>query len=224
MKSGPKHITVSTNGKSYTYVDEIGEPQALALSEEGIMIATFAVQINSSDNRSRSLSLVRILDVKRDQIRNLHNEVWTGQFGSGVAITASSEKIAIGSPEENKVYTYHMKYDRVLRQSRSVINCSSSACSDFGSKVALSTVGNTIAIAAPKSRRDNVAVGKVFVYVWIDNVWEPIEVTLYGRNTMLHLGSNGIAIDDVNGRLDLKFSDKEQISYQVRAFDCHSTI
>ncbi len=224
VKSGPRHVTVSTDGNSYTYVDNFGEPKAMALSGEGIMIATFVAEINTSGDGSRSLSVVRILDVKSDRIRNMHNEVWTGEFGSGIAITASSEKIAIGSPEQNKVYTYDMKFDRILRQSRSIINCNSSDCSAFGSKVALSARGDTIAIAAPESLRNDRAVGKVFVFVWTDNLWEPIEMALYGGNTMLHLGSSGIAIDDASGRLDLKINDMDQVSFQVRHFPCHSKI
>ncbi len=220
VQTAPGRLEIFAKDKSYFYEDEFGKLEAMAVSGVGTLIATFSAQITTSANERRSVSMVRVLDISSTPIKPLHNEVWKEGFGKAVSITPSSDTIAIGSPKENTVYTYRFKRGEVTRQSRSVIKYRQSVSAAFGSKVALSDSGESIVIAAPEYSKDGIVAGKVLVYIWVENGWEPLGVEIYGSKTFQYLGIGGIAIDDINGRVDVRTSDEDRVSFEVCFTTC----
>ncbi len=215
VKLGPRRLDIFAKDERYEYEDNFGELEAMAVSGVGTLIATFTAQITASTDEQRSVSMVRVLDISSTPIKPLYNEVWKKGFGKAVSITPSSDMIAIGSPEENTVYTYRLDKGRVERQTRSIIKYGQSDSAAFGSKVALSDSGESIAIAALEYSKEDFVAGKLIVYVWVENGWAPLEAEIYGSKTLQYFGFGGIAIDDKNGCVDVRISDEHRLSFEV---------
>lgn len=189
-----------------TYTSTNGNLLSLAISDDGIIIAGF------EDSISASLGIVLILDANTMEVR--HSEAWTAGFGHGVHITPAADMIAIGDPVENKVYTFKLntRYS-VDYLSKQVVKSPDSTFTSFGWKVALSNTGESLAVSCPQARLDNNEVGAIYVYVYINNDWILIRPILFGdRNGVTRLGYAGIAINELEGRVDL--FDKTEIRYQ----------
>jgi len=205
-------VLVDSNGVK-TYKDEFGDLRSIAVSDNGVIIASF--DYYSPGTRTLTLSVVRILNIA-DLTKPIQNEPWVHDFGAGVAITPSSDKVAIGSPNENLVYTYALdKKAAMVKSTKAVIKHNDPTSKTFGWRVALSETGDSIAVASPGTLIATVDVGAIFVYAWEDNAWHGVDTVLYGVNGMRKIGIGGIAINGINGQVDVQDNNNNRKSFMV---------
>ena len=212
VQTSPDECTLIANDRASTYVDKTSNLRSIAISNTGRIIIGFDYSDPAID-----LSVVRIFDAESFD-SPLYNEIWIRNFGSGVAITPSADMVAIGSPEEKSVYTFALNKDGALvRNSRHMIKHDDRRIlGTFGMKVALSETGSSVAVASPSTIVGTVEVGAVYVYVWVDNEWEPINSVLYGVGAIRKLGIGGIAIDDARGQISVQDNSGQKNTFLVR--------
>lgn len=205
LRSNANDILSLAHGKSYIYKRSRGQLKSLAVSDDGKLVAGFAV--------SSYLGLIQLFDASDMQVP-LDEKVWMNGYGSSVAINNDSTMVAVGSPNERTVYTYSLTGGSFHSEKR--IKLINSDMNDFGSKVALSENGETIAIASPHSHDQvrDVEAGGIHVYVLINERWILVAVILYGRDSMRRLGVGGLAVDDKNARVDA-IDENEIYSFEV---------
>lgn len=208
MRTPQANVVFEQRSKT-EYADPLGVLKSLSVSNTGLVIASFY-------NLHLNYSILRILN-----ITNLPSpqdtEVWPG-IGTATSVTPLGNVAAFGFPAQNTVHIYSLdgdgKFDRSSLMTLKGGRSSSSA--RFGEKVALSENGKSLAVASPGIVRGAINPGAVFVYVWVDKSWEKIESTLYGNSDLQRIGSGGIAINDTNGRMDVRENNGHHRSFEVR--------
>ena len=212
MKTNPNEIILLYNEAIETYKDNFGNLRSVAISDSGVMI----ISVDNFDPNV-ALSVVRILDAERLE-SPIYNEIWIRNFGAGVSITPSAHMVAIGSSDENLVYTYALnKKGVILKNTRSFIVSDNMASKSFGWRVGLSHDGTSVAVASPGEVVDSIQVGAIYVYVWVDGKWEGLDSVLYGSGGLRKIGIGGVAIDDIRGQLSIQDNNAQGHSFQVRA-------
>jgi len=229
MQTRQDEFIVIADKIATVYQDKFGNLRSIAVSVDGVIIASFDHYATNASTGTKTLTLsvvrilMRILTPNPDPnlgdiyiIKSLQNEPWVRDFGAGVAITPSSDKVAIGSPNENSVYTYSLDENRAMDKStKAVIKHTDHTSKTFGWRVALSEAGGSIAVASPGTFIENVDVGAIFVYVWKDNAWYGVDTVLYGANGMRKIGIGGIAINGINGQVDVQDNNNNRNSFMV---------
>ena len=214
LQKNRHECTLISNGGIASYIDKIGNVRSMAISNSGKSIISFDF-IDPAVN----LSVVRIFDAESFDTP-VYNEVWIRNFGSGVSITPSANMVAIGSPDENAVYIFAMNEDDALvKSSRKMIkhhDKKGSLSGTFGTKVALSETGTSIAVASPSATVEDIEVGAVYIYTWVGNEWERSQYVLYGAGESRKLGIGGIAIDDANGQISVQNKIGQRQTFLVR--------
>ena len=170
--------------------------QSIVISNNGLIVMSF-------DSISTKTSNVRIFNGGFHRYSLVYDFPWQLHFGAGLSITPNSDKLAIGSPGENRVYTYNLDASgSVVMDSKLVIV--GPASKSFGWKVGLSKSGNTLAIASPSSRIESLDVGAVYIYVINEGKWEQLDLVLYGSNDGLRIGVGGVSVDDNIGIISVQ--------------------
>jgi hypothetical protein len=194
-----KRIVVYFNSKILSFSDPF-TAKSIALSDIGLMLVSF---------ESSNQGFIRLLRIENSIISNKDEKVGILQFGSGLSITPDGSKAAVGSPLAGKVYIYDINPSTAEFQSTvHVIEVPSSLASqysgsDFGSKIALSESGNTIAIAAPKYKESGIEIGAVLLYTKLESGWTFLNNIVKGTSSSTKYGVAGLAVDDTIGRLDV---------------------
>ncbi len=203
-------IIEESTGKEYS--DVFGDARSMSISDSGIILASF--QSDLSD-----LSIVRVLDID-DLSAPLDNKIWKGGFGEGLFITPLADMVAIGFPRESSVFTYLLsKEGHFIESSQAVVRNQEDSSKTFGTKVALSNSGKSLAVASPEAIVDNVETGAIFVYAREDNDWKQIDAVLYGSVLgVFQMGVGGIAIDDIYGLLHIRDNNDNYRSFKVKIF------
>ena len=173
---------------TYKDLDQNSELVSAAISDDGLIAISLRTDVSG---------IVRIY--KDDFQSFVQNDVWEAGYGTGLSLTPSGSKIAIGSPEENLVYTYDLEPEGVIKRDSRMSIFGPNESGGFGSKVGLSEKGTSIAIATPNAEMEDIAVGAIYVYVLIDGGWEPLTSVLYGSSNILNLGIGGVSLDDSRG-------------------------
>ena len=180
------------------YRDSLGRTiRSIAISDNGWIVMSF----DATDS-----SIIRIFDGDLKSV--VYREPWQLDFGAGLSITSNGRKLAIGSPGENQVYTYDLELETdgsIIRSSRKAIVGPRSE--GFGWKVGLSEMGTSIAIASPSAQVDFIDVGAIHVFVLIEGEWEVVNTVLYGKGSILNIGSGGVSVDDTRGIVTVQDSN-----------------
>lgn len=189
------------------YIESLGDLQSFSISDTGRVLACFY-------STATDYSIVRVLDLESFE-KPRDTDVWAGVCADA-HITPSSTKAAIGFPKQNSVHTYSISEAGIIdKNSLSTVKLVNILSSSFGDSVALSENGLTLAVAAPGIVVDSANVGAVYVYVWLDGVWNGIESVLYGATDLQRLGNGGIAVDDKSARIDIRQADNTHRSFKV---------
>lgn len=180
------------------------------MSDRGRVLACF-------HGFSSDFSVVRVLDVNRLS-SPLDTDIWGGRCSDN-HITPSSKMAAIGFSHQNTVHVYAINENGIIdKRSLSTIKSDTASSSRFGESVALSDSGMSLAVSSPDLILNSSKFGALYVYVWLNDTWSPIESILYGMSNNQFLGSGGIAVDDVEGRIDVQQSDNSHRSFKVSTF------
>jgi len=201
--------------------DDPWEVRGIAIANNGFAIVSFGTATSSA---------VRILLVsksttaggtvnERDSIVDFKNL----GFGSGIAITPSADKVAIGDSQLGQVYIRGLNKSSGKLSStdkHTLYAPATMTSAKFGDKVGFSTTGNSISIAAPLYKIGDVQVGSVLLYFYnsVTSSWEDIGSVLYGNGNNLRLGEGGVTVNDILGRVDANDISGERLSYQVSIF------
>ncbi len=163
--------------------------QSTAISDNGLIAMSFGTY---------DKGILRIFN--GDLTTEVFDEPWVHGFGAGLSITPDGSRIAIGSPGEKQVYIYDLKKqkDGSLRRTKRKIILQENT-EGFGSKVGLSDLGRTIAVASPFGQKQSVDIGAVNIYVLVEDEWEAVDRILYGTESILEIGSGGVSVDDARG-------------------------
>ena len=173
-------------------LDNFGE--FLALSDDGNTLAVGVPEEDSSatgidgdqannDRRGSGAVYVYVRDGSGDWSQQAYIKsqvsLLLDGFGSALALSANGNRLAVGAPGEEGVYVYRRSAG-AWDPAPSFIQASNSEPGDgFGSAVALSDSGNTLAVGAPQESSDgsgegdNAAAnaGAAYVYTFASSVW-----------------------------------------------------
>lgn len=128
------------------------------------------------------------------------------QFGFGVALNASGNRVAIGAPKHNtngsvKVFEFTDGSWSQLGSDIDGSSGSSSVGADFGWKVALNATGSRLAVGAPEdSRSTDGRTGAVSVYDWNGSAWVLAGSRIDGENQFDKFGWS-VALSSSGDRL-----------------------
>jgi hypothetical protein len=193
-----KRILVYVNANILDFNDPFAA-NSIALSDNGLMLVSF---------ESSKQGFVRLLRIENRIIAKKDEKIGIAEFGSGVSIIPDGSRAAIGSPRAGKVYIYDINPSTAEFQSSvNVIEIPSSLSSQysgsqFGTKIALSESGHTIAVAAPKYKENGIEIGAVFLFTISQSGWI-FQKVVKGTSLNQQYGVAGLAIDDISGRLDV---------------------
>lgn len=181
---------------------------SMALSDDGVLVVGYQY----SDH-----GLVEVYDTSSASTRPTYAQVWTADYGNGVAITPDAKMVVVGSPREGRVYLYELNQGKFTSE-RKITN---KEIPTFGWKVSVSNSGQSLAISAPRARDDSgLEVGLVVIYNFIDDKWVKMKGLIQGRNEDRKLGLGGVAIDEKLGRVYEMDQNGIIDTYQVRLIDC----
>lgn len=117
------------------------------------------------------------------------------QFGKSVALSSNGSVIVVGAPGTNlnrgSAFVYNYTNDTWIQQNQ--LNPDSSTQEFFGSNVAISLDGNTVAISAHGSNQSQ---GGAYLYRWTSPTWT--KETILTTNGETNLGLNMILAQDGN--------------------------
>lgn len=223
IRAKDNEIIVHHGGLIASYIELSGKLRSLAVSDAGVVIAGFDEHVN--ENVESSHGFVRILHVHEISIgsRNklivdpIDKKLWLPGYGTGVNIAASVNVIIVGSPNEQKVYTYSLKADKSIHALGETIRQDSRA-GTFGTKVAISNDAQSIAVADPLMKYDDIEVGAVYVYPWIEgSCWGDHVEILYGRDSrgMRSIGLGSLTVHSIAGRVDARDYNDNIFSFVV---------
>lgn len=182
---------------------------SMALSDNGVLVIGYQY----SDH-----GLVEVYDTSSASSHPTYTQVWTDDFGNGVAITPDARIVVVGSPRECKVYLYELNQGKFTSEQK----ITNREIPTFGWKVSISTSGRSLAISAPRARDDSgLDVGLIVIYNFIDDKWVKMKGLIKGRNEDRKLGLGGVAINEKLGRVYGMDQNGIIYTYQVRLIDCH---
>lgn len=118
---------------------------------------------------------LRKLSSEWSKIETISDSVVGASFGRSVAISKKNERIVVGADgeEDGRIYVYDYKMFKKWNRSAIISPKSTSDVfiNSLGYAVAISSDGNRIIAGAPKSRFNNVDVGCVLIFDYIDAQW-----------------------------------------------------
>lgn len=212
VKSSEKEVVIHSDGRVQPYKVDYGIVRSLAVSNQGVIIIGFDKVTHEDDETS--LGFVQILKttkyfigtIRKIKVELLDEKTWVSGYGTGVDIVPTGDKVIVGSPFEQKVYVYTLRADKTFPSLGDTVRHDDSK-SAFGSKVAIASDGQSIAIADPLVQVDGKQVGAIYVYAFLEGVgWRGRVDTLFGRNhrDMRSLGIGSLVVDSVKGRVDAR--------------------
>lgn len=182
---------------------------SIALSDNGVLIVGYQY----SDH-----GLVEVYDTSSASTRPTYVQVWTADYGNGVAITPDARIVVVGSPREGRVYLYELNQGKFTSEQK----ITNRDIPTFGWKVSISTSGRSIAISAPRARNDSgLDIGLIIIYNFIDDKWVKMRGLIQGGNEDRKLGLGGVAINEKLGRVYGMDQNGIINTYQVRSIDCN---
>lgn len=206
-------ILVYVNSNILDFIDPFAVG-SIALSDNGLMIASF---------ESANQGFVRLLKIDSKNISNKSERVSSAKFGSGVSITPTGTRVAVGSPLSEKVFVYDINPNTLVLENLKEITIPIGMTTQykgsyFGDKVGISATGKTIAVAAPKYKESNLEIGAVFLYSWTEtstgSSWV-LQRVVKGSSSNLQFGVAGLAVDDATGRFDITNLSGDTINLKV---------
>ena len=182
---------------------------SMALSDNGILVVGYQY----SDH-----GLVEVYDTSSASTRPTYAQVWTADYGNGVAITPDARIVVVGSPREGRVYLYELNQGKFTSEQK----ITNRDIPTFGWKVSISTSGRSLAISAPRARNDSgLDIGLIIIYNFIDDKWVKMRGLIQGGNEDRKLGLGGVAINEKLGRVYGMDQSGIINTYQVRSIDCN---
>ena len=200
-------------GQILYHEDALDNNVAIAIANNGFSVCSFA---------KGATFAVRILKIGKVVSSNDQgNKIGGSEFGRGVSITPSADKVAIGNPKAGIVSIFTISSSGEFSSSAvDIVAPVEMRNFNFGEKVGLSPTGNSIAIAVPLYNEGNGGddIGCVLLYLYNTALsrWVLVNSYIYGSANNLRLGQGGVAVDDVKGRLDANDSAGDRLSYLVR--------
>lgn len=180
---------------------------SIALSDNGVLIVGYQY----SDH-----GLVEVYDSSSASTRPTYAQVWTADYGNGVAITPDARIVVVGSPREGRVYLYELNQGKFTSEQK----ITNRDIPTFGWKVSISTSGRSLAISAPRARNDSgLDIGLIIIYNFIDDKWVKMRGLIQGGNEDRKLGLGGVAINEKLGRVYGMDQNGIINTYQVRSID-----
>ena len=190
-------VLIVENHPPQEYHDNHGRTiQSIAVSDNGLIV----IGLNAAES-----SIVRIFNGALN--KSVFDEPWQLHFGSGLSITPTGKHLAIGSPDENKVYVYALNETKenrgsIIKSSKKVII--GPRLESFGWKVGLSESGTSVAIAAPSKEVESLEVGMIYIYILVEDEWRVLDTALYGSVNSLRIGIGGVSVDDNLGIISVQ--------------------
>lgn len=224
LSMNPHEVIFLTGIRVQVYHGADENVVAVSLSDVGIVaisvISLKTTVANPSEFQNEKMSKVFLFDLKNNDFSYpLFQEPGVEGYGTSLSLTSTASHLAIGNPTERSVIIYNINRNAIDSGSKQKIVGESGTSTSFGTKIALSDSGNSLAIVDPSFEIDKQISQVIFVYV-MDNEgkWDEAHTIVYdstGENLKLNIF--GVAIDDTTGRIDCRDKAEHYRKYLLDA-------